>query len=445
MVYSGAGGDFSPSDGDTVRYLDISGSIILNPVTKNYELWRDYVNNYFGRDLSSIGMWDMMVFLNGENPLGGEDKRRILRRRYYTFEHPEISEPPGGLLAAGSDAGGGQYASGMDMYAEDESQKFWKLDSSNMGDGRYKQDSIGYLPILRCMLVIGDKCLREMSGGTGDPSMYSWIQYKEREECGNDDEWFSQSFSIAIDPKLDDFIIGQEHKIRKNAHYSLMLDADGMVIPIRKSDNLHGAIRFMILGPENYRWDNQPMGFRPLWCSDSMITEAGESIMKYVSSIWIKDFEIKVISDEGGNDVLNENDILYVSETARGFVNSKGEDTFRICSSLTSQERSELGIKDERRAGFVRQASTGEGLMNVYDLHTGEQAKAEQLYVDWYYREQSQPRVELDQGIQDPGGDLMGNTWIHPALPDKRFYATRFSQDLQAGSAVLRLREYGID
>lgn len=84
------------------------------------------------------------------------------------------------------------------------------------------------------MLIIGDKCVVEKTpdndqGDTdenGKPIPYTdkeeetyknfvWKPYKEREQCSSDDEYYQQSFTIGIDPKRGDKIIGQEFDLQK--------------------------------------------------------------------------------------------------------------------------------------------------------------------------------------------------------------------------------------
>ena len=167
----------------------------------------------------------------------------------------------------------------------------------------------------------------------------------------------------------------------------------------------------------------------------------GTHVNEYVSAIWIEDFSIKVVTDNGGADPLEENDLTYVSDTDEAFCNPMDAVTFRICSGLTAEESAALGVSDRIRTATAIDASTGVPLLSVYDPATGAQAKPEQLYVDYYYREMHKPRLVMTQSYRQAHGAAFFRTWTHPAFPDKTFYPIAVSRDLMAGSMTLTLRE----
>ena len=91
-----------------------------------------------------------------------------------------------------------------------------------------KVDDVSKFQVVCCMLVVGDKCLVEKKlgqaffagdtpgTGNGMPNDYVWQPYKTREECESDKEYYSQSFTIGFDPKIDDYIVGTEFSVQNN-------------------------------------------------------------------------------------------------------------------------------------------------------------------------------------------------------------------------------------
>ena len=439
-VYEDAGGVFSPSDYGTTRYLDISGKIVLAPFMASPS-WGDFHRAFPLPDYdSTLGI--MGIASNCQVQMG-EDKLRVMQRLYRAYEHPDPWPVETGV-PADCVANGGGSGSGLDLFAEGESPQSWKMNGTVINGQHYAQDGIGFVPVLRCMMIVGDKCVRQRVGTVGDPDDFYWDYFREREDCADDDEFYRQSFSIGFDPKVGDLLVGARHDIRKNAGYPLLLDdAGGTVIPVRREDNVSGAVRFMILGPENELWGERPMYHHDEWCEgDRVSVPAGYyCMMDSVSAVWLEDFCVKVISDNGKDDPLEDSEIVYTSDTEESFENEHDDVDFRICSALTASERADFGVRDVMGRAVVTDLRTGAGVTSLYDPRTEASAKAEQLFVDWHYREGSRMRVELEQGVMDPGGDLMLRTWLHPARRDMVFYALRCDRDIQAGSARLRLRE----
>ncbi len=174
-------------------------------------------------------------------------------------------------------------------------------------------------------------------------------------------------------------------------------------------------------------------------------TETGQQdssllLLNYVSGIWLKDFNIRIISDNAGNDPLNENDLVYVSDTDESFINPKDDITMRIHSDLTAEERASFGVRDVTRNSTAIDADSGTGLLSVWDPRLGVQAKPEQLYVDWYYRECHRPHVEIEQSIRTGSNKTMMWCYTIPAMRRRRFYPVSVSRDLQQGAATVRMR-----
>lgn len=444
-VYTGVSVNLSPADSQTIRFLDISGKIALAPVVKVNSTW-DAAHEYFNSPEAS----DLLAGAMTQNPYG-EDKQRVYVRCYYNPVSPLEGEMfPGSYLLSGSvNTGrhGGDSPDGLDIYHSQEAHRIVKMGASPVYQGIRFRDTISKIPVLTCMLLIGDKCLVETSLGNS-PRDYRWDTFKERSECASDREFLQQTFTIGFDPKIGDFLIGPEYDIAKNLHYAFRTEAKGTGIPIGSGDALSGEVCFMILGVNEI-----PYGTKhgEIYVSDDLlkhtVTDGGiygskiRNALRQVSAVWLRDFSIKIITDNGHDDPLEESDIVYISDTAENFINPRDDISFRICSDLTTEERRRLGVRDIVSRSTATDSGTGRGVTALWDPRLGVMAKPEQIYVDWYYRELHEPRIEIDVTIKDPGTDPMLLTWEHPSFPGRRFFPVRAGSDPVAGKLALRLRE----
>lgn len=424
-VFTGDDYQLSPSDDDTTRYLDISGKIALAP----FEPGETGIKTDFWR----VPVQDFR-----------EDEPRRFYREYFRAQQP--SDDP----ELHSQTHGGA-TGGLDMFCAEEARKICQyggiIDSSGT---RHEIDNFSKVGVLRCMLIVGDKCLVQ-TDDSGSMESYTWKTFKTIDDCLDSSEFYNQSFTIGFDPQLNKNIVGEEYDIIKNAPYSLRLDAKGTLIPVRKSDNLRGKVYFVILGPNRVMipsWMALGVPGTIPWISPAFGTSGTAQsserlsmcIFNLVSGIWLKDLDIKILSDNAYDDPLNENDLVYVSDTDESFVNVKDDITMRIHSDLTAEERRALGIRDVVRNSIAVDMRTGNGVLSVWDVRLETQAKPEQLFVDWYYRECSVPRVELEQSVRAAGENPMLNSWVHRAMPAKTFFPLRVNRDLQEGNVTIKMR-----
>ena len=427
-IYTGnsAGGVFSPSDDETTNYIVFSGKVILNPImkrtaayttlhNKEWTSWPPEVNQ------GKIYVWHQTV------PSRNNGDGRYYTRQYWQAETPdkEVS------WHESADSGFYPYTG--------EGPEQYEFKYSAVGDST---DTISKVAVLACMLVIGDKCVVE-SGTDGQTTDFVWQKYKERSECQSDDEYYQQCFTIGFDPKIGDKLVGTEFSIQNNIDYKMGIDAEGIGIPIKKSDKVSGQVRFMILGPVNATWDvitrRHPTFFRHTKWSNSTVP-----LLAHVSSIMVKSFEVKVYSDNGlisnGND---DNDIIYMSDTKESFVNKKDDLEFKINSALTATECAQLGVSNTVKLSTPLNIATGDGVLEVYDRNNNVKAKPEQIYVDSYYTEYHKPRITMVQKLRDTDDVVsLFNHYRHEAL-GKEFYVQGIGRNLIEGRADLTLKEIG--
>ncbi len=416
-VYNGnvAGGVYSPSDDETTNYIVLSGKLVMNPVmdfTQPYKTLHDAAS----WDEPDPQVWHKTV------PSRNNGDGRYYTQQYFKADTPAApavwNEIPRSLIPF---TGTGPQEFEFKYSAADD-----------------PTDRISKVPVLACMLIIGDKCLVE-TGMDGKVSDFKWMKYKKREQCANDAEYYKQCFTIGIDPKIGDKLVGTEFDLQNNIDYAMGIDAEGMAIPIKKSDKLSGAVRFMILGPVNLMWNGY---IKPgtVFFQQGFL-EYSVPLMAAVSSIFIKSFEMKIYSDNGLVNNLEEDDIVYMSDTREAFVNRKDDISFEICSALTLSERQRLGAGDAVGLSTALAVDTGNGVLTIYDYNKQLYAKPEQSYVDSYYKECHKPRVLMVHRMEDRDGlvDLFSH-YVHPAL-GKEFYVQGISRNLIEGSAELTLKE----
>ena len=424
-VYTGssAGGNFSPADDETTNYIVLSGKVALNPLMEMTDAFKPLhdANEYTWHKANLFGRWKGKVVPSRDN-----DDGRYYTRKYWCAENPNDEavwdESTGYGLVPFTGKG----------------PELYEFKYSAIGDS---SDTVSKVAVLACMLIIGDKCVVE-TGTQGQPADFKWRPYKAREECGSDDEYYRQSFTIGFDPKIGDKLIGTEFDLQNNISYTMGIDAEGTAIPIRRTDRVSGQVRFLILGPVNTIWDEitrrHPTFFRHTrWGSNSV------PLLAHVSNIMVKSFEVKVYSNNALTNNTGDSDLIYMSDTREEFTNKKDNLEFRICSALTSIECRELGVANVVSLSTPQNTSTGDGILDIYDHAHGIQAKPERLYVDSYYAEYHLPRILMEQKLLD-SSDIIGlfNHYTHTAL-GKAFFVQGISRNLTEGRADLTLKEIG--
>lgn len=427
-----AGGVFSPSDAAITNYIVLSGKITLNPVTPVYThladarqnmerhpVWNDDEKFLYAHPMPSSDeeYTDDML---GNREAVDDVSYKLYTQQYWHTVDP-LQNPAENLTVTG-------------LYPMTENcQTSFRYNPGAWGDWMVEY------PVLTCMLIIGDKCVVE-TGVLGTSPSYEWREYKTREECDSDDEYYHQCFYISFNPRSGEYALGVEHDMMNNVTLRMGIDAEGTAIPMRKADKLSGAVRFMIIGPValscNFsKWDIYDN------FEDTSYLFLGSPLM-YTRSIEIKDFEVKVYSDSGHYDSgSDDKDVVYMSDTKEKFVNRKENITFKINSALTAAECRSLGVQNSVSMSTPVNLTTGEGVLTIYDKSRDEEAKAERLYVDSYYTEYHKPRILLTQTVRDDA-DVVGlfNHYVHPAL-GKEFYVQGVGLDLMAGEATLTLKE----
>lgn len=431
-----SGGTFSPADSDTINYIVISGKMVLNPVMN--------VTDVFGR-MSLEASWNFPVvppYWHKTVPSRNNGDGRYYTRKYWYSE--QWNEEPVGYGEANN---------------ADSALSFYPYTGTGPQEHEYKYSAVGTatdtikrVGLISCMLIVGDKCVVECNkgdknavGGTsqgeGDTDDFVWKEYKERSECASDDEYYAQSFTVGIDPKLKDKIIGTEFEIRKNAPYTKGITAEGTAIPIRMSDHISGSVQFKILGPVNAEW-NEVTRRHPSFWRHTKWSQDSHLLLQEINSIMLKEFKIEVVSDNGKiGAVSDEKDIVYKSDTGESFVNRKDDIEFRITTALTSKECKALGVNNAVKLSSPQNEATKNALTSIYDRNQNLADKPEKLYVDAYWQEWHEPRVVMTQNVIEPKKGLSFASIFSVPVIGKRFYVQGIDRNLAEGTAVVTMRE----
>ena len=416
-VYNGSmsGGVFSPTDDGTTNYIVLSGKLVLNPVMALSDTYQA-IYNYDGG--GGIDKWLEML-------VPSRDKGR-----YYTQQWWKAAVPNEKAVWDTETVRGF-------VPFTDTGPQLYEFKYSAIGDGG---DHISKVGVLACMLIIGDKCVVE-KGTAGQVTDFEWRKYKTLAECKDEDEYYEQCFTIGFDPKIGDKIVGTKFDLQNNVNYELGIDAEGIAIPIKKTDKVSGRVKFMILGPVNALWDVVTKRHKT-WFRHTKWNSTTIPLLAHVSSIMVEQFEVKIYSDNGLVNNTGDNDLVYMSDTKESFVNVKDDIEMKINSGLTAAECQALDVTDSVKMSTPLNTLTGEGLLAVYDYARGVSAKPEQLYVDYYYKEWHAPRVVMTQKLTDTDGGIVSlfAHYRHPMM-DKTFFVQGISRNLEEGYAEMTLKE----
>lgn len=416
-VYNGSmtGGVFSPTDDGTTNYIVLSGKLVLNPVMALSDTYQA-IYNYDGG--GGIDKWLEML-------VPSRDKGR-----YYTQQWWKAAVPNEKVVWDR------ETVRGFVPFTDTGPQEY-EFKYSTIGD---HGDHISKVGVLACMLIIGDKCVVE-KGTAGQVTDFEWRKYKTLAECKDEDEYYEQCFTIGFDPKIGDKIVGTKFDLQNNVNYELGIDAEGIAIPIKKTDKVSGRVRFVILGPVNALWDVVTRRHKT-WFRHTKWNSTTIPLLAHVSSIMVEQFEVKIYSDNGLVNNTGDNDLVYMSDTKESFVNVKDDIEMKINSGLTAAECQALDVTDSVKMSTPLNTLTGEGLLAVYDYARGMSAKPEQLYVDYYYKEWHAPRVVMTQKLTDTDGGIVSlfAHYRHPMM-DKTFFVQGISRNLEEGYAEMTLKE----
>lgn len=446
-----SGGVFSPVDDGTTNYLVFSGSLFLQPIvyessdsivtrTPSYDRLLQNGARMSQGAVAIVPRYDTpprkrprdYINLAGnivKSEHNGEG--RYYSRKFYSATLP--TDKPMYLS-------GGR---GILPMTEDKAAKGLKYEYSSSGDST---DKFRKLPILECELKIGAKyCVETEITKYGD-SRFEWLtldEIKARPDLTYKDDdgttKYKTTMSLGINPKIGDFIIGQEHSLQNTIDYTMNLDGkEGTAIPIKQSDRLSGRVSFKILAPIQLVWDNIVRRHPSFWRSTKW-SERSKYILAHTESIIIKNFSCTVCSDNGKLETFEDNDLIYCSAAQTKYINKHDGTEFKFITQLSSSEAVEKGIKNEVYLNSVFSSSTSLPVRTIYNKVLDETGKAEEHYVSQYYSFMSRPRLKVEVTMNDTGIDFT-STYQSKTL-SKKFLVQSISRDIRNKTARITLLE----
>lgn len=448
-----SGGVFSPPDENTTNYLVFSGSLLMQPILYESSVGRasrvsnyDFILKHGARKTQGKEYKAVVPFYDPPKRDNVLDLRRLDSNlvksdgneegRYYTRKHysARLNTDRPTYNSTGS------Y---FQPWTKDKAAKGLKFEYSSVGDST---DKFSKLPILECELKIGSKyCVETVLDVYGD-SRFEWLtldEIKARPDLTYKDvdgtTKYKTTMSLGINPKIGDFIVGQEHSLQNTIDYTMNLDGkEGTAIPIKQSDRLSGRVSFKILAPIQLVWDNivrrHPTFFRSTkWTSNSRY------ILAHTENIIIKNFACNIVSDNGKLETFEDNDLIYSSAAQTKYINKHDGTEFKFITQLSSSEAVEKGIKNEVYLNSVFNTSTSLPVRSIYNKVLDETGKAEEHYVSQYYSFMSRPRLKVEVTMNDIGIDFT-STYQSKTL-GKKFLVQSVSRDIRNKTARITLLE----
>lgn len=416
----GNGGVYSPSDDDTINYLVFSGSMLLQPITKEsttnadatgFTAMKNAVNNNL--NITTV-------------PSDNNDHGRYYTRKFFTTENPS-DEPD------------------ETVWLNDMSLQPWTADKSNhLFEYKYaqywnKQDLVSKLPVLECELIIGNKRLIETDMDEYGHSTFQWVTLGQEPTREYDGETYTiTTFTLGVNPKIDDYIIGTDFKLQNTISIPMNIDTEGTAIPIRRSDALSGAIQFRILGPVNTTW-NQVVRRHPTWFRHTNWSSENKIILAHLESIIIKDFKCQIYSNNALNETEGNDELIYVSDETDRYVNKNDDTEFKFITQPTADVILAQGLNAGVNINAVVDLNNDAPLQTIYNATTFETAKAEEHFVSQYYGEYSIPRLIMEMTVHNSDNISWRNNYRSTPL-SKSFYVIAMNDDVRNNTTTIKLK-----
>lgn len=417
--------NLTPMDGSITNYICISGKIILNPLVKktgpNWGRDTGFDDNWHhGNTWSNLYNASTNTFgqtLGGIQSFGGSSLMNIIYGYMYkTSPHPDngdgayyqqkwwtCNNPTAPVYTRTDDMG---ICGWLDNKEYEMLNYSYTSYSGYSGDDT---DIISKLPLLACQLRVGNKwCVERLDKGMQGQGKYEWMTEEDWRDPTKTDfvaKGFDKPyFTIGIDPKPDNCIVGKSYDIQKNVSYIYNVNCSGTGIPITMDDKLNGEVYFAVVGPINQMW-NEIERIHPTLFRHTEYVDHKLWTLEFVESMLIGDLKIEFKSNNGmKNEGKNEpdNDLVYTSVSDLRYQETLDDDIC-ICTPLTMEEAEEKGIKYQLSNSYVMTADDSP----FYGWKIGQVTrKPEELWVDYLYKQYCRPATKLDINVD--GGYVYG-------------------------------------
>ena len=416
----------SPTDDTSTNYLVFSGKISLQPLTqdsKGKTNSGDFIN--YGT-LMNKGGYAKSCYAVGFKGGNGDKHGEEEINEWYQYTRKWYNND------------GYFYNNSLSPYVQERSPWKYKYNYTSSGD---RSDKYMKLPILECEMTVGDKRLIETNIDKYGKSTFKWVKIGE-EPMGIDNEPIT-TFSLGVNPKIGDCIIGTEFDLQNTIDPFMNIDGKGTAIPIKASDKLSGKISFKILGPINLTWNNVTRRHPSFW-RHTKWTENTVFVLAHTENIVLKDFECKI---KTSSDIImnkTDNDLIYMSDETKKYIKKNDSTEMKINTLLTTQEAYELGVSNSVNLSTAIDMSTSMPLKTISKKETN---KPEQLYVDAYWNEYNKQRMLIDVTFKTTDfGDTLG--WRLRPIKfnyfDSGFYPISTNINYKNDQTTMKLKEGAI-
>ena len=414
----------SPTDDTSTNYLVFSGKISLQPLTQDSigkGTTGDFMN--YGTLMRDAGGRAKSCYAVGFKGGNGDKHGEEEINEWYQYTRKWYNND------------GYFYNNSLSPYVQERSPWKYKYNYTSSGD---RSDKYMKLPILECEMTVGDKRLIETNIDQYGKSTFKWVKIGE-EPIGIDNEPIT-TFSLGVNPKIGDCIIGTEFDLQNTIDPFMNIDGKGTAIPIKASDKLSGKITFKILGPINLTWNNVTRRHPSFW-RHTKWTENTVFVLAHTENIVLKDFECKI---KTSSDIImnkTDNDLIYMSDETKKYIKKNDSTEMKINTLLTTQEAYELGVSNSVNLSTAIDMSTSMPLKTITKKETN---KPEQLYVDAYWNEYNKQRMLIDVTLKTTDfGDTLD--WRFRQIKfnyfDNGFYPISTKINYKNNQTTMKLKE----
>jgi len=379
----------SPTDSEVTNYIVISGNVILNPLPQLCgQHWNDDKDRTLNtwNDAKTLYQWtndNHSVF-----SMGGYHKSVLSDVTNWCYYQQRWMWDNNGTVGYNDNI--------LGVYGplDRKCQYAFKYEYS---EGGVAYDKITKMPIICCQLKVGDKyCVERLDLGT--PNVFQWMTQAECDAITfGDGTHLSPTFTIGIDPKIDDTIIGPSYQIAKSTTLEMHIDKSGLAIPVKASDRLSGTVEFSILGPYNTIWKDICKYHHGWWFWRHAIVEEHDlSILANTQSIMLEGLKIELTSDNAGineSKTTADNDLVYASNMNRTY-NEDQELEIDICTSPSFDECQAWGIKYQTSNSYILNSDN-----TPFRGYNGN-IKPEECLIDYLYKEYGAPSKILETQLK---------------------------------------------
>ena len=417
-------GVYSPSDDETTNYLVFSGSMLLQPIVKESGTFQSLHTWCLERPNMTI---TEMVTLAARCVKDSNGKNRLYTRKFFKMTNPTDSVDETNILNTPS----------LQPWCGDNGEKLYEYEyAEDWGT----QDLVSKLPVLECELIIGNKRLIETDMDEYGHSTFQWVTLgDEPVEEYEGQNYPITTFTLGVNPKIEDYIIGTDFKLQNTVDLTMNIDTEGTAIPIKKSDNLSGALQFRILGPVNSTW-NQVVRRHPTWFRHTSWSSENKIILAHLENVILKDFKCQIFSDNAHNETEGNDELIYVSDETDRYINKNDDTEFRFITQPTADVILAQGLEAGVNINAVIDLNNDSPLQTIYNATTFETAKAEEHYVNQYYGEYSVPRLVMEMTVHNSSDISWRNNYRSTPL-NKSFYVIATSDDVRNNTTTIKLKQ----